>query len=95
MKKRLVLKDKKRFAVFIAIVIITTLAAVISPSVYGEKASPGTVLITVKSGDTLWSIAKKYRGSTEIRKYIYKIKKINNMDDCKIYKGMEIAIPDV
>lgn len=35
---------------------------------------------TVKSGDTLWSIAKEYANEHEdLREYIYKIKKVNNI----------------
>ena len=35
---------------------------------------------TVKDGDTLWSIAKRYCPNTmDKREYIYKVKKLNNL----------------
>lgn len=42
---------------------------------------------TVKYGDTLWSIAKKNAGNTDIIKYIDDIKRSNNLYDDQIKSG--------
>lgn len=48
--------------------------------------------VTVRQGDTLWKIAQDHRGSTEIRKYIYNIQKLNNIKS-NIYPGQELLLP--
>jgi|SRR5690554_1492874 len=51
------------------------------------------ISITVKPGDSLWLLADKYdNNQTDLRKVIYDIKSINNIDDI-IYPGQEIKIP--
>lgn len=48
---------------------------------------------TVSSGQTLWDIAAEHKADDEdIRKYIYDIKKLNNMTDSTIYPGQTIKI---
>ncbi|MGI6364475.1 MAG: LysM peptidoglycan-binding domain-containing protein [Bacillota bacterium] len=48
--------------------------------------------ITVRQGDTLWTIAQTHRGNTEIRKYIYKLQKLNDIGS-NIYPGQELLLP--
>ena len=92
MKKKYVLKNKKRFFSIIftlSIIIFTTLFAT---NVYGYK-TPTYKEITVRSGDSLWAIALKYSNSSDIRKYIYEIKKVNNLETSDIYEGTQLKIP--
>jgi LysM repeat protein len=92
MKKTYQLKNKKRFMVilllfFLAVVCagLCTAAALSVPPAYRH--------ISVKPGDTLWEIADKYSDNIEIREYIYKIKKINSLEDATIYAGQKLYIP--
>jgi membrane-bound lytic murein transglycosylase D len=59
------------------------------PNVEGSpKNTPtGFVWYTVKSGDNLWSIARKYPGVTE-----QDIMRLNGMGD-KLQPGMKIKVP--
>jgi LysM repeat protein len=50
-------------------------------------------MIEIQQGDTLWDIAQRYRGDTEIRKYLYEIKRINGLDTSEIYIGDMLKIP--
>ncbi len=50
-------------------------------------AQPSMVIYFAKDGDTLWSIAKKYRTKAE------KIKKANNLDNDRIEVGRRLLIP--
>lgn len=50
-------------------------------------ALPSMVIYFAKDGDTLWSIAKKYRTKAE------KIKRANNLDSDKIEVGRRLLIP--
>jgi LysM repeat protein len=49
----------------------------------------------IKSGESLWSIAAKYynKNDVDLRKMIYEIKKINNIDSALINPGKELIIP--
>lgn len=58
-----------------------------------SKDIPQFELVTVKNGDTLWSIASDYSGDTEIRELIYSISVENNIEEASIYPGDVIKIP--
>jgi len=49
-------------------------------------------VITIRSGDTLWSIAEKYNKKGDIREYIYKLKELNNLKDSSIIAGNELKV---
>ncbi len=49
--------------------------------------------VTVKSGDTLWTIAKKYRKSGDVRRLIHAIKKANKLESSMIYTGDQLLVP--
>ena len=41
-----------------------------------------------QKGDTLWSIAEKYSKNTDIRQYIYDLKKLNDMEQSSLYSPL-------
>lgn len=93
MKKRTYcLKNKKRFAIFLFLLMLVVLSAV-SYSAAAFSTPPASRYVSVKPGDTLWEIADKYSGNTEIREYIYKVKKINGLESATIYAGQKLLIP--
>ena len=50
--------------------------------------------VVVQNGDTLWNLARRYYGTkTDLRKVIYEIKEINNMNNSDIRPGQQIKIP--
>lgn len=50
--------------------------------------------IHVKSGDTLWDLAKKFSPENQdIRKSLYEINTLNNLSSSEIYPGQIIKIP--
>ena len=87
------LKNKKRFLTFIIITFAVIMLFVGSVVSAGKNVSREYKTVTVRQGDTLWDIAGKYRGKTDIRQYIYQIKKVNNLDDAIIYVGQKINLP--
>ncbi|MEA1974409.1 MAG: LysM peptidoglycan-binding domain-containing protein [Bacillota bacterium] len=50
--------------------------------------------VKIKSGDTIWNIAKEYRQENQdIRELVYIIIKVNNIKNSIIYEGQKIKIP--
>ncbi len=49
--------------------------------------------VIVKSGDTMWSIAKDAVGESEdVRQVIYQMMKDNNLPDANIHPGMKLKV---
>lgn len=92
MREKYVLKNKRRFSLIIIIVSVIFVSLISSTTAYGYK-TPKYEKITVRAGDTLWSIAQKYIKQGDIRENIYKLQIKNNLTDTTIYEGMEIKIP--
>lgn len=92
MKKKYTLKNKKRFFTFLFLILGVMITFVFADISYGTKQKEYK-LIEIKYGDTLWDIADRYRGNTEIRKFLYEIKKVNSLDTSEIYTGDTLKIP--
>lgn len=55
---------------------------------------PEYTVVLVKSGDTLWDLAKAYGpGNADIREVICEIGRINDVSAYTLRPGMEISIP--
>lgn len=53
-------------------------------------------LVTVGSGDSLWSIASRYaERHNDIGYLVYSIKNRNNLTDSIIFPGQQLIIPDL
>ena len=92
MKKTYQLKNKKRFMVILLLFFLAVVCAGLCTAA-ALSVPPAYRYISVKPGDTLWEIADKYSDNIEIREYIYKIKKINSLEDATIYAGQKLYIP--
>ncbi len=91
-RKKYVLKNKKRFFSFVFLIIFLTFTLIYTVSVAGFNEKQ-YISVTVGEGDSLWSIAAKYGGNTDIRKKIYLIKKINHMDSCDLSENDSLLVP--
>lgn len=91
MNKRYVLKNKARFYIFIVTLLLTLCTVLSVTRAYGYKETKYQV-ITIRSGDTLWSIAEKYNKKGDIREYIYKLKEINHLKDSNIIAGSKLKV---
>lgn len=91
MRKRYVLRNKRGFFVFVLFILMSLTAVISATSTYGYQ-EPSYKIITVRRGDTLWNIAEDYNKRGDIRKYIYDIMDLNNLEGCQIIEGMELKV---
>ncbi|HHW30520.1 MAG TPA: LysM peptidoglycan-binding domain-containing protein [Clostridiaceae bacterium] len=92
MNRRYILVNKRRFIVIVAMALMIISTLIFSASAQGFKEI-NYITVKIQKGDTLWSIAEKYGGNSDIRKYIFEIKKANNLLNSQIYEGDELKIP--
>ncbi|MDR1496767.1 MAG: LysM peptidoglycan-binding domain-containing protein [Clostridiales Family XIII bacterium] len=96
--KRYRVKSKPRFLTFITAMIV--MVAIIAGYALGGGVS-GTEKqaykdVTVKSGDTLWSIARANKPDDKpIRQYVSEIRAANSLDTGYIYPGQVVKAPIV
>ncbi len=94
-RKRTVIIKRRRFAAFLAILLILTCCGFSSVKNHTAQADEFQyILVHVKPGDTLWSIAKNNNfGKKNTRSLVYDIKKYNKLHGSTIYAGDELVIP--
>lgn len=93
MNKKYVLKNRRRFYIFIMLVSITLSCIFFASAVNGADTNAAYTTVTVEKGDTLWDLAKEYSKKGDIRQYIYKIEKANNLTDSTIFEGDILKLP--
>lgn len=91
MNKRYVLKNRARFYIFIVSLFFMIFTVFSITKAYGYK-EPQFEVITIRSGDTLWSIAERYNKKGDIREYIYKLKEINQLENSNIIAGSTLKV---
>lgn len=98
MKKRYKIISKTRFFLFIITVSAITTMLIMSilsiNEVYGSNHSGDYKEIEIINGDTLWMLALDYMPEEyDVRKMLYEIKMLNNMETSNVYPGDIIKIP--
>jgi cell division protein YceG involved in septum cleavage len=91
-RKKYVLKNKKRFLIVVITSLTIACSLIFTSVAYGYK-EPRYQVIEIKKGDTLWKLAQHYGNNGDIRKYIYDIKKLNNLSSSEIFEGDYLKIP--
>ena len=88
---------KLRFTIFIALLALTAgLYAVhnLPSNQLKDLLQRSYEIISVKDGDTLWTIAADYsQPGADLRKTVYQISQLNEISDHVIYPGDELLIP--
>lgn len=98
-KRKLVIVSKTRFCIFLIIVFVIFLSIIASTfnnTNAKEKLGQSSLkIVSVQKGDTLWDISNKYAPrNMDKRKYIYEVRKINNMKSAYLLEGQKIKLPD-
>lgn len=95
-------KNKKKKSILIRLltaavgIILLSIIFISLFSLIGSGENSGNFINhEIESGESLWSIAAHYYDSNnvDLRKIIYDIKKINNIDSSVITPGKELIIP--
>ncbi|NLK63706.1 MAG: LysM peptidoglycan-binding domain-containing protein [Tissierellia bacterium] len=83
----------KRF-MFLTVLLISLIAftSILTLNAYSKDIQQFDY-VSVQQGDTLWSIAKGYAGSKDIREVVYNISELNNIHNTPIQPGDIIKIP--
>ena len=85
MKEKLIL-----FTFLIIFSLITT--PLIKNNTLFTPVNNGLITYQVQKGDSLWGIALKY-DSKDIENFLFETKKINNLDNSKIFEDQILIIP--
>ena len=96
-KGRTYIKDRRKFFKFIllsALVINFIIFGVLFPNSTSADFEADPIEVTVKSGDSLWSIAEQYCPEGEdLRSFIYEIKKENSLSGSNLAIGQTLFVP--
>ncbi len=88
-------KSNKKFIAIISVIILLTITLITLYTVNGlTEKEIYYKNIEIKNGQTLWKIVENEFGNNiNIRKYVYQIKQINNLENSNIRPGQVIKIP--
>ena len=95
MKRKVTILSTWRFAVFLSLIFLIVLTAFF---LFFNRTDASNLVqyetFRVSHGDTLWAIAGNWAPEgMDVREYIYKIKKANDMERSDIYAGDELLLP--
>ena len=93
MNRKYTLKNRRRFYIFVMMVSILLSCIFFAATVNGADTNAAFTTVTIDKGDTLWDLAKEYNKGGDIRQYIHKIEKENNLVDSNIFEGDILKLP--
>lgn len=85
-----------KFLTILTIIICLSILFILVFSLLGKgRTSANFIKHEIQVGESLWSIANFYYDSNKVdlRKIVYRIKKINNIDSSLIIPGKKLLIP--
>ena len=97
MRKHYRIKSKGRFFVFVTLCLMIVFVS--ATAVFGVPAAHAAsaeeyVEVVVKSGDTLWNIARAYGPSNaDLRVVVYNIERVNGISADSLMPGQILLVP--
>ena len=88
--------NKKRFSIFVAVVVLMTIALLFVVANATDKPEVvGYNTYVVSNGDTLWDIAKTSNGYDHVdtREIVYTIRTASGLDTADVYVGDVVQVP--
>ena len=85
-------KRGKRCLLFVLVAILATIVTALSIVASANNEAKEYITYIVQPNDTLWGIAEEYGTDGDVRKTIYEIKKVNQMESSDLVVGAELLI---
>lgn len=92
-KARTRCKNRKRIGLFLVIAAMMTAFILTTGSAFSAGESADTIQIVVRQGDTLWDIAREHTGGRDLRRVVWEMRKMNELDDVFIQPGQVLLVP--
>ncbi len=96
-RRKTVIKNRRRFFAFLiisALLLNALIFGIMLPKITKADPPHDPVIVSVARGDTLWSIAQAHYGEkSDIRKYVYLIKKQNALTSAQLSVGQKLILP--
>ena len=93
MNRKYILKNRKRFYIFIILLTFSLSCTFLMSTVNGADTNETFTTVIVEQGDTLWDLASEYNTEGDIRQYIRKIEKANHLTSSMIFEGDVLKLP--
>jgi hypothetical protein len=68
-------------------------AVLLAPSSRASDPPGPAPTVVVRSGDTLWSVAERHQPDQQPLAVIAEIRRLNGLDNYRIYVGQQLALP--
>ncbi|HEY0828111.1 MAG TPA: LysM peptidoglycan-binding domain-containing protein [Bacilli bacterium] len=79
---------------FIVMILFLTVGTILNVYANNTNGLESNQTIYAERGDTLWTIAESHKpDNSNIKSYIYKIKKLNGMNTSIIREGQKLMLP--
>ncbi len=82
----------KRCLLFVLVTILLSVVVALNIGASASEEDLQYVSHIVEPEDTLWSIAEEYGDDADIRKTIYEIKRLNQLDSSDLVVGTRILV---
>ncbi len=82
----------KRCLLFVLVTILLSVVVAMNIGASASEENLQYISHIVEPDDTLWSIAEEYGDDADIRKTIYEIKRLNQLDSSDLVVGTRILV---
>ena len=83
----------KRCLLFVSVLVLMSVVAISQISAFAKKDVENEyVSYIVQPSDSLWSIAEEFSGEEDIRKTMYEIRKLNQLESSELTVGTRLLI---
>ena len=86
------MKLRKRCLFFVLVAALLAIVAALSIAASASDVQKEYVSHIVSPEDTLWDIAETYGTDGDVRKTVYEIKKLNQMESSELIVGTELLV---
>ena len=94
-------QKKQMFILLIATIVTFALISLVQSSLHSARvdkliSTSPTESITVKNGDSLWSIAEHYaHNKMNLSEFVYHISSMNELNTSRLYVGQQLIVPSL